>query len=61
MQVVASITVEILGWLASPPSNAANLLNGRRHPGRDEACSGIRSFQSTLMAGLLMGELYRLR
>ena len=29
--------------------------------GVDEACSGIRSFQSSLMAGLFLGELYMLR
>lgn len=29
--------------------------------GVDDACSGIRSFQSSLMAALFLGELYRLR
>jgi exosortase len=29
--------------------------------GVDEACSGIRSFQSSIMAGLFLGELYMLR
>ena len=62
MQVVASITVEILGWLGIPAIERGNLIElAGGTLGVDEACSGIRSFQSTLMAGLLMGELYRLR
>ncbi len=62
MQVVANLTVEILGWIDIPALQRGNLIelaNGTL--GVDEACSGIRSFQSTLMASLLMGELYRLR
>lgn len=62
MQVVANITVEILGWLNIPALQRGNLIDlGTGTVGIDEACSGIRSFQSSLMAGLLMGELYRLR
>jgi exosortase/archaeosortase family protein len=62
MQVVASITVEILNWIDIPALQHGNLIEiSKGTLGVDEACSGIRSFQSTLMAGLLMGELYRLR
>jgi len=62
MRVVASITVELLGWLDIPALQRGNLIElGSGTLGIDEACSGIRSFQSTLMAGLFMGELYRLR
>ena len=62
MQVVASLTVELLGWLDIPALQRGNLIElGTGTVGIDEACSGIRSFQSCLMAALLMGELYRLR
>jgi exosortase len=62
MQVVASLTVEVLGWLNIPAFQRGNLIEiATGTVGVDEACSGIRSFQSTLMAALLMGELYRLR
>lgn len=62
MQVVAGLTVELLGWLDIPALHHGNLIELTTGVvGVDEACSGIRSFQSTLMAALLMGELYRLR
>ncbi len=62
MQVVAGVTVELLGWFNIPAFQHGNLIElSTGVVGIDEACSGIRSFQSTLMAGLLMGELYRLR
>lgn len=62
MQVVASLTVEILGWFDIPAMQHGNLIElSTGTVGVDEACSGIRSFQSSLMAGLLMGELYRMR
>ena len=62
MQIVATLTVELLGWLDIPALQRGNLIElGTGTVGVDEACSGIRSFQSCLMAALLMGELYRLR
>ena len=62
MQVVASITVELLGLFNIPALQRGNLIEVATGViGVDEACSGIRSFQSTLMAALLMGELYRLK
>ncbi|HYG35801.1 MAG TPA: exosortase/archaeosortase family protein [Clostridia bacterium] len=62
MQVVTSLTVELLGWLDVPAVQRGNLIEiGNGVLGVEEACSGIRSFQSSLMAALLMGELYRLR
>jgi exosortase len=62
MQVVASLTVELLGWLDIPALQRGNLIElGAGTVGVDEACSGIRSFQSSLMAALLLGELYRFR
>jgi exosortase len=62
MGVVASWTVELLGWLNIPATQNGNLIEvATGTVGVDEACSGIRSFQSSLMASLLMGELYQLR
>ena len=62
MRVVASITVELLGWLDIPALQRGNLIDlATGTVGVDEACSGIRSFQSSLMAALLLGELYRFR
>jgi exosortase/archaeosortase family protein len=62
MRVVANLTVELLGWLDIPALQRGNLIElATGTVGVDEACSGIRSFQSSLMAALLMGELYRLR
>ena len=61
MRVVANLTVEILGWLDIPAMQRGNLIElSTGVVGVDEACSGIRSFQSTLMAALFLGELYRL-
>jgi exosortase len=62
MRVVAGLTVEILGWLDIPALQRGNLIElSAGSVGVSEACSGIRSFQSSLMAALLMGELYRMR
>lgn len=62
MSVVTSLTVELLGWFDIPAMQHGNLIElSTGTVGVDEACSGIRSFQSSLMAGLLMGELYRMR
>jgi exosortase len=62
MRVVTGLTVELLGWFNIPAFQHGNLIElVTGTVGVDEACSGIRSFQSSLMAALLMGELYRLR
>jgi len=62
MRTVTGITVELLGWFNIPAFQHGNLIElSTGVVGVDEACSGIRSFQSSLMAALLMGELYRLR
>ncbi len=61
MKVVAALTVEALDWVNIPVEQAGNLIQvGSGVVGIDEACSGIRSFQSTLMGALFMGELYRM-
>jgi exosortase/archaeosortase family protein len=62
MRLDTTITVEILGWLDIPAMQHGNLIElATGTVGVDEACSGIRSFQSTLMAALFLGELYLLR
>jgi exosortase len=54
-------TVELLGLLGVPAIQHGNVIEvGTGVVGIDEACSGIRSFQATLMIGLFFGELYRL-
>ena len=55
------ITTELLGWIgipAIPHGNVIEVATGM--VGIDEACSGIRSFQATLMISLFLGEFYRL-
>src|ERR1039457_4701861 len=57
----ANASVELLGWLgipAMPHGNVIEVATGT--VGIDEACSGIRSFQATLMISLFLGEFYRL-
>jgi exosortase/archaeosortase family protein len=52
---------ELLGWLgipAMPHGNVIEVATGM--VGIDEACSGIRSFQATLMISLFLGEFYSL-
>ena len=60
MRAVASCTVELLTVFGVPAIQSGNLIEvGSGIVGIDEACSGVRSFQSTLMAALFLGELYR--
>ncbi|MGN6642110.1 MAG: exosortase/archaeosortase family protein, partial [Verrucomicrobiota bacterium] len=57
----ANLTVELLGWFhvpALPHGNVIEIATGQ--VGINEACSGIRSFQATLMISLFLGELFRL-
>jgi exosortase len=61
MSFVASMTVELLSWIGVPAFQHGNLIEvSSGVVGIDEACSGIRSFQSNLMGALFLGELYRL-
>jgi exosortase len=62
MRIVAGLTVEVLDWCGIPAMQKGNLIElSTGTVGVDEACSGIRSFQSGVMAALVMGEFYRLR
>jgi exosortase/archaeosortase family protein len=48
-----------LGWLGIPAVQHGNLIEVHTGTiGVDEACSGIRSFQTSLMVSLFFGELY---
>jgi exosortase len=58
----AAIAVELLGWLGVPAIQHGNVIEiSTGMVGIDDACSGIRSFQSSLMISLFWGEYYRLR
>jgi exosortase len=62
MRGVASIAVDIAGWLgvgAYQLGNVIQLRNG--FVGVDEACSGVKTFQAGIMVALVLGELLRLQ
>jgi exosortase len=60
MQSVAGVTVELLNLFGIPALQHSNLIQiGKGLLGVDEACSGVRSLQATLMATLFFGEFYR--
>lgn len=61
MQVNATAAAEILNLLAVPARQLGNVLDlgNATTVGVDEACSGVRSLQTSLMVALLFGELYR--
>ena len=57
----AAIVIEVLGWVGVPAMAHGNVIEvSTGMVGIDEACSGIRSFQSSLMISLFLGEFYRL-
>lgn len=60
MQVVATITVEVLYWFGVVALQEGNLIRlAGGVVGINEACSGVRSIQAMFMASLFLGELYR--
>jgi exosortase len=61
MGAVSSLTVEIAGWLDIPALQHGNVIElATGSVGVEDACSGIRSFQSTIMGAWFLGELYLL-
>ena len=60
MRSVTRICVEALSWAEIPAIQKGNVIEitGGR-VGVEEACSGVRSLQTTLMIALFMGELLR--
>jgi exosortase len=62
MGAVTALTVEIIGWLNIPALQHGNVIElSTGSVGVEDACSGIRSLQSTFMAALFLGELYLLK
>jgi exosortase len=56
-----AVTIELLGWLGIPAVQHGNVIEiSTGLVGIDEACSGIRSFQATLMIGLFLGQFFLL-
>jgi len=54
-------TIELLGLLGTPAVQHGNVIEiATGLVGIDEACSGIRSLQATLMIALFLGAVYRL-
>jgi exosortase len=61
MRGVAAVAVEALNWIGIAAQQEGNLIRlASGTLGIDEACSGVRSFQATLMATLFLGELHRI-
>ncbi len=60
MRVVAEAAVEVVALFGIPAQAEGNLIRiGTGMVGVNEACSGVRSLQTSLMIGLLLGELNR--
>ncbi len=60
MQSNAWLSVRALVWCGFPALQRGNVIQiSKGLVGIDEACSGVRSLQTTLMIGLFLGELYR--
>jgi exosortase len=59
MRADAAINVEILTAIGIPAVQLGNVIEvGSGFVGIDEACTGIRSLQATLMVSLFLGEFY---
>jgi exosortase len=59
-RATVAATVECLGWVGIPASQHGNVIEiGTGLVGVADACSGIRSFQSSLMISLFLGEFFR--
>ncbi|MFL6527018.1 MAG: exosortase/archaeosortase family protein [Chthoniobacterales bacterium] len=59
MRADAAINVEVLNAIGIPAVQLGNVIEvGSGFVGIDEACTGIRSLQATLMVSLFLGELY---
>ncbi len=61
MRATIGVTIELLGVIGIPALQHGNVIEiSTGVVGIDDACSGIRSFQATLMISLFLGELYAL-
>src|SRR5207302_8583155 len=62
MRIVTAINVTFLQLAAVPALQHGNVIEvGTGFIGIEEACSGVRSLQATLMVSLFLGELYSFR
>jgi exosortase len=60
-RAITSATIELMNWRGIPAVQHGNTIElSTGLVGIDDACSGIRSFQATLMISLFFGQLYRL-
>jgi len=60
-RATTAVTVDLLGLVGTPVVQQGNVIEvATGVVGVDEACSGIRSFQATLMLALFFGHLYGL-
>jgi exosortase len=60
-RINAAMVIEVMGALGIPALQHGNVIEvGTGVVGIDEACSGIRSFQSSIMISLFLGALYDL-
>jgi exosortase len=60
-RINSAIVVELLGWINIPAMQHGNLIEvSTGTVGVSEACSGIRSFQSSLMVSLFFGDFYQM-
>ncbi len=60
MRGVASLAVDVVALFGVPAQAEGNLIRiGAGVVGVNEACSGVRSLQTAIMFGLLLGELHR--
>ena len=60
MRLVAGMTVAVVNWLGIPAVQHGNLIEvSAGLVGIDEACSGVRSLQSSLMLSVFLGEMNR--
>jgi exosortase len=58
-RVNSRVVIELLSWLGIPAVQHGNLIEVNTGTiGIDEACSGMRSFQTSLMISLFFGEFY---
>jgi exosortase len=62
MPANAAIALEVLHWINVPAIRSGHIITiAGGTLGVEEACSGIRSLQSTLMMAFFLGELHQLR
>ncbi|HZR18609.1 MAG TPA: exosortase/archaeosortase family protein [Verrucomicrobiae bacterium] len=58
---VVAATAEVLGWIGIPAVPRGNVIElGSGLVGIEDACSGIRSLQASLMVALFVGQVYSL-